>query len=141
MIQLIVVYFLIFRNITPVFKIYNDVCMGLLAIGVKGRNCNRLYWRKIKFKRVINYEKIFWNRWYQRRSKQRTYSRYSTQIRYALGYYLKQKNNGKIKVIIGSDTRRSGYIQRSALTASLNSIGVDIDFVGVISTHSGGSYN
>ena len=37
---------------------------------------------------------------------------------YALGYYLKQKkNNGKIKVIMGSDTRRSGYMLRSALTA------------------------
>jgi len=54
---------------------------------------------------------------------------------YALGYYLKQKkNNGKIKVIMGSDTRRSGYMLRSALTAGLNSMGVDIDFVGVIST-------
>ena len=54
---------------------------------------------------------------------------------YALGYYLKQKKgNGKIKVIMGSDTRRSGYMLRSALTAGLNSMGVDIDFVGVIST-------
>ncbi len=54
---------------------------------------------------------------------------------YALGYYLKNKNNGKkVKVIMGSDTRRSGYMLRSALTAGLNSMGVDIDFVGVIST-------
>ena len=35
---------------------------------------------------------------------------------------------------MGSDTRRSGYMLRSALTAGLNSMGVDIDFVGVIST-------
>ncbi len=48
---------------------------------------------------------------------------------------MKNKNNGKkVKVIMGSDTRRSGYMLRSALTAGLNSMGVDIDFVGVIST-------
>lgn len=54
---------------------------------------------------------------------------------YALGYYLKKKKNGgKVKIIMGSDTRRSGYMLRSALTAGLNSMGADIDFVGVIST-------
>lgn len=54
---------------------------------------------------------------------------------YALGYYLKKNKEGKkVKVIMGSDTRRSGYMLRSALTAGLNSMGVDIDFVGVIST-------
>ena len=55
---------------------------------------------------------------------------------YALGYYLKEKNkeDKKLKVIMGSDTRVSGYMLRSALTAGLTSMGIDIDFVGVIPT-------
>ena len=55
---------------------------------------------------------------------------------YALGYYLKKKNHDekKIKVILGCDTRISGYMLRSALLAGLTSMGVDVDFVGVIST-------
>ena len=55
---------------------------------------------------------------------------------YALGYYLKNtyKNEEKIKVIMGSDTRISGYMLRSALTAGLTSMGIYIDFVGVIPT-------
>ena len=35
---------------------------------------------------------------------------------------------------MGSDTRISGYMLRSALTAGLNSMGINIDFVGVIPT-------
>ncbi|MCI6151716.1 MAG: phosphoglucosamine mutase [Fusobacterium perfoetens] len=55
---------------------------------------------------------------------------------YALGYYLKKENpeKKKLKVIMGSDTRISGYMLRSALTAGLNSMGINIDFVGVIPT-------
>ena len=55
---------------------------------------------------------------------------------YALGYYLKNNNlnEEKIKVIMGSDTRISGYMLRSALTAGLTSMGIYIDFVGVIPT-------
>ena len=55
---------------------------------------------------------------------------------YALGYYLKNNNTNeeKIKVIMGSDTRISGYMLRSALTAGLTSMGIYIDFVGVIPT-------
>ncbi|WP_163470203.1 phosphoglucosamine mutase [Fusobacterium sp. IOR10] len=55
---------------------------------------------------------------------------------YALGYYLKKENNNKkkIKVIMGSDTRISGYMLRSALTAGLTSMGINIDFVGVLPT-------
>ena len=55
---------------------------------------------------------------------------------YALGYYLKNNNpnDEKIKVIMGSDTRISGYMLRSALTAGLTSMGIYIDFVGVIPT-------
>ena len=55
---------------------------------------------------------------------------------YALGYYLKKANpdKKKIKVILGCDTRISGYMLRSALLAGLTSMGVHVDFVGVIST-------
>ncbi|MEG0398476.1 MAG: phosphoglucosamine mutase, partial [Cetobacterium sp.] len=55
---------------------------------------------------------------------------------YALGYYLRKKNpeKKKIRVIMGSDTRISGYMLRSALMAGLTSVGVDIDFVGVLPT-------
>lgn len=55
---------------------------------------------------------------------------------YALGYYLRRENptKKKLKVILGCDTRVSGYMLRSALLAGLTSMGVNIDFVGVIST-------
>lgn len=55
---------------------------------------------------------------------------------YALGYYLKRENpdKKKLKVILGCDTRVSGYMLRSALLAGLTSMGVNVDFVGVIST-------
>lgn len=55
---------------------------------------------------------------------------------YALGYYLRRENPNKkkIKVIMGCDTRISGYMLRSALLAGLTSMGVHVDFVGVIST-------
>ena len=55
---------------------------------------------------------------------------------YALGYYLKRENpdKKKIKVIMGCDTRISGYMLRSAMLAGLTSMGVHVDFLGVIST-------
>ena len=55
---------------------------------------------------------------------------------YALGYYLRKQNpeKKKVKVIMGSDTRISGYMLRSALSAGLTSMGINIDFVGVIPT-------
>lgn len=54
---------------------------------------------------------------------------------FAFGYYLKKNNpNKKIKIVLGSDTRVSGYMIRSALTAGLTSLGVDIDFIGVLPT-------
>ena len=55
---------------------------------------------------------------------------------YALGYYLKRENPNKkkIKVIMGCDTRISGYMLRSALLAGLTSMGVNVDVVGVLST-------
>ncbi len=54
---------------------------------------------------------------------------------YALGHYLKtQKPNKDIKVILGTDTRVSGYMLRSSLLAGLTSVGVKVDFVGVLPT-------
>lgn len=55
---------------------------------------------------------------------------------YALGYQIRKKNPNKkdLKLIMGCDTRISGYMLRSALTAGLNSMGIDITFVGVVPT-------
>lgn len=55
---------------------------------------------------------------------------------YALAYYLKKNNpnDKKIKIILGTDTRISGYMLRSALFAGLTAMGVDIEFVGVLPT-------
>jgi phosphoglucosamine mutase len=54
---------------------------------------------------------------------------------YALGYYLKNKNpKNKIKIILGSDTRISGYMLCATLIAGLTSMGVNVDFVGIIPT-------
>ena len=55
---------------------------------------------------------------------------------YALGYQIRKKNPNKkgLKLIMGCDTRISGYMLRSALTAGLNSMGIDIRFVGVVPT-------
>ncbi len=55
---------------------------------------------------------------------------------YALGHQIREKNPGKknLKVIMGCDTRISGYMLRSALTAGLNSMGVSIHFIGVVPT-------
>ena len=59
-----------------------------------------------------------------------------TELGLALGYYLKKNKKGdtKPKVILGTDTRISGYMIRSALTAGLNSMGINIDFVGFLPT-------
>ena len=59
-----------------------------------------------------------------------------TDLGLALGYYLKKnkKIKNKPKVILGTDTRISGYMIRSALSAGLTSMGVHIDFVGVLPT-------
>lgn len=62
-------------------------------------------------------------------------SELALKLGYALGYYLKKNNKDKdIKVILGTDTRISGYMLRSSLLAGLTSIGVHVDFVGVIPT-------
>lgn len=55
---------------------------------------------------------------------------------YALGYQIRKENQGMkdLKVIMGSDTRISGYMLRSALTAGLTSMGVSVKFIGVVPT-------
>lgn len=59
-----------------------------------------------------------------------------TNLGLALGYYLRKNNpdKRKFKIILGTDTRISGYLIRSALSTGLTSMGVDIDFVGVLPT-------
>lgn len=59
----------------------------------------------------------------------------SIRLGLALGYYLKNvKNIKRPKIVLGSDTRISGYMIRSAISAGLTAMGVSIDFVGVIPT-------
>lgn len=59
-----------------------------------------------------------------------------TDLGLALGYYLKKNNEkaSKPRVILGTDTRISGYMIRSALAAGITSMGIHIDFVGVLPT-------
>lgn len=60
-----------------------------------------------------------------------------TRLGLALGYYLNKNNNDKSKkprIVLGTDTRISGYMIRSALSAGLTAMGVNIDFVGVLPT-------
>lgn len=59
-----------------------------------------------------------------------------TNLGLALGYYLKKNSldDKKPKVILGSDTRISGYMIRSALAAGLCSMGINVEFVGVLPT-------
>lgn len=59
-----------------------------------------------------------------------------TDLGLALGYYFKKMNKktSKPRIILGTDTRISGYMIRSALSAGLTSMGVHIDFVGVLPT-------
>lgn len=60
-----------------------------------------------------------------------------TRLGLALGYYLNKNNkdkNSKPRIVLGTDTRISGYMIRSAFSAGLTSMGVHIDFVGVLPT-------
>lgn len=56
----------------------------------------------------------------------------------AIGYILtqeaKRKNVSQIKVVIGKDTRLSGYMIEQALAAGLNSMGVYVQLVGPLPT-------
>ena len=59
-----------------------------------------------------------------------------TNLGLALGYYFKKQNkkDTKPRIILGTDTRISGYMIRSALAAGIKSMGIHIDFVGVLPT-------
>ncbi len=54
----------------------------------------------------------------------------------ALGYLLKQKKGvgGPHKVVIGKDTRLSGYMIEQALSSGLNSMGIHVQLVGPLPT-------
>ena len=53
---------------------------------------------------------------------------------WAAGRVLSQNNHGKSKVLIGKDTRISGYMFESALEAGLSAAGIDILLVGPMPT-------
>lgn len=58
-----------------------------------------------------------------------------TKIGQAVGYILKKKYpNSPIKVVIGKDTRLSGYMIEQALASGLNSMGVFVQLVGPLPT-------
>ena len=48
----------------------------------------------------------------------------------ALGLLIRRSSNGSLKVVIGKDTRISGYMVEQALTCGLNSMGVSVQLVG-----------
>jgi len=53
----------------------------------------------------------------------------------ALALYLRRKkNNGKVKILIGKDTRLSGYMIESALESGIVSMGADVYLVGPMPT-------
>ena len=53
---------------------------------------------------------------------------------WAAGSVLAQNSTGRAKVIIGKDTRVSGYLLESALEAGLSAAGVDISLIGPLPT-------
>lgn len=61
-----------------------------------------------------------------------------TKVGQALGYLLLQAESanihGRRKVVIGKDTRLSGYMVEMALASGLNSMGVDVQLVGPLPT-------
>src|SRR3954470_15565440 len=55
------------------------------------------------------------------------------QLGRALGYLIRNGNH-RHRVVIGKDTRLSGYMLENALGAGINSMGVDVAFVGPVPT-------
>ncbi|MDO5695471.1 MAG: phosphoglucosamine mutase [Eubacteriales bacterium] len=53
-----------------------------------------------------------------------------------LGYYLKERKNGKARVVIGKDTRRSSYMFEDALSSGLTASGADCFLLHVTTTPS-----
>ena len=52
----------------------------------------------------------------------------------AAAYVLKKKKHGREIILIGKDTRLSGYMIESALTSGICSMGVDVELVGPLPT-------
>lgn len=52
----------------------------------------------------------------------------------AIGYLLQKQNGGVKKVVIGKDTRLSGYMIEQALASGLNSMGIFVQLVGPLPT-------
>ena len=51
----------------------------------------------------------------------------------AIGLHFKESSH-KPKILIGKDTRRSGYMLEQALGAGICSVGVDVNFLGPLPT-------
>ncbi len=56
------------------------------------------------------------------------------QIGRATAYLIKKKNKKRHKIVIGKDTRLSGYMLENAITSGICSIGVDVLLVGPLPT-------
>ena len=52
----------------------------------------------------------------------------------AVGQYFRQDNKGEHRVVIGKDTRLSGYMFENALTAGLTSTGMNVLLLGPVPT-------
>ncbi len=53
---------------------------------------------------------------------------------WALGSVLQEQSDDRCEVVVGKDTRVSGYVLESALTSGLLSAGIDITLLGPVST-------
>lgn len=53
-----------------------------------------------------------------------------------LGYYYGQQKDGRVRCVIGKDTRRSGYMYEYGLVAGLTSTGVEVSLLHVTTTPS-----
>ena len=51
----------------------------------------------------------------------------------AVGHYFRNSSHAN-RVVIGKDTRRSGYMLETALTAGLTSVGMDVYLLGPVPT-------
>ena len=59
---------------------------------------------------------------------------FALQLGRAVGYRLRQSLDRPPKVLIGKDTRRSGYMLENALVAGLCSVGADVHLLGPLPT-------
>ena len=56
------------------------------------------------------------------------------QLGAAAGHYFKHNGGHSGRVVIGKDTRRSGYMLENALTAGLTSVGMNVFLLGPVPT-------